>query len=70
MSLAILYGTEDCHLCDDAKVILQNHNIAFQFVDILSHPDLMQRYQFRIPVLVHNELEIDWPFGEKITNLF
>ena len=66
MAIAILYGTEYCHLCEEAQIMLKAKNIDFQNIDISDSQELMERYQFRIPVLQYNGVEVDWPFEGKI----
>ncbi len=52
----IIYGREDCHLCQDMMLALQNlqQQVSFDFkvVDIDSDPELVARYGEKIPVLV------------------
>ncbi|TNF34385.1 MAG: glutaredoxin family protein [Gammaproteobacteria bacterium] len=62
----ILYGTLGCHLCEDAKALLDASPIAGQFreEDIALDDALMERYGIRIPVLrcVASDEELGWPF--------
>jgi glutaredoxin len=51
MSRLTLYGRPGCHLCDDARVVLQRVGEPFDEVDIESDDDLLRRYLERIPVL-------------------
>nr|WP_295626055.1 glutaredoxin family protein [uncultured Nitrosomonas sp.] len=52
----IIYGREDCHLCQDMMLALQRlqQQVSFDFkvVDIDSDPELAKRYGERIPVLM------------------
>ncbi len=52
----IIYGREDCHLCQEMMLALQRlqQQISFDFkvVDIDSDPELAKRYGERIPVLM------------------
>ena len=52
----IIYGREDCHLCQDMMLALQNlqQQVSFDFkvVDIDSDPQLVARYGEKIPVLI------------------
>jgi glutaredoxin len=50
MSL-VLYGRPGCHLCDDARRVLQRIGHPFEEVDIESDDALMRRYLERIPVV-------------------
>lgn len=47
----VLYGREDCHLCDDARTVLERIGHPFEEVDIESDDDLLRRYLERIPVV-------------------
>jgi glutaredoxin len=46
-----LYGRPECHLCDDARVILERIGEPFEEVDIDSDDELLKRYVERIPVV-------------------
>lgn len=52
----VVYGREECHLCQ--SMILALHNLQkqvsfdFQVIDIDSNPELIALYEERIPVLV------------------
>ena len=52
----VLYGREDCHLCQEMIASLQalQAEIEFEFevIDIDSDPELVSQYNERIPVLV------------------
>lgn len=52
----IVYGREDCHLCQDMIVALKNLqgqvSFEFQVVDIDSDPELIALYGEKIPVLM------------------
>lgn len=60
----ILYGTEFCHLCDEAKAILRKTGIEAEYIDIAEDDDLLEKYGMRIPVLRSKDTgaEIGWPF--------
>lgn len=62
--MLILYGTEGCHLCHDAQLLLLQTGVAWQDVDIIDHDDLLERYGTRIPVLCHHDRELNWPFQQ------
>jgi glutaredoxin len=51
VSRLTLYGRPGCHLCDDARAVLQRVGEPFDEVDIESDDDLLRRYLERIPVL-------------------
>jgi hypothetical protein len=58
----IVYGRAYCHLCDDmiaAVVALQPvHGFTLEVVDVDADPALEARYDERVPVLVHDGVEI------------
>ena len=47
----VLYGRPGCHLCDDARAVLERMGLTFEEVDIESDDALLQRYLERIPVV-------------------
>jgi hypothetical protein len=63
-----LYGTSGCHLCDEAMLQIKPFVTAqickVESVDIVSDPELYQRYEFMIPVLYDPkaDAELAWPF--------
>lgn len=59
-----LYGTESCHLCDDAQAILARAGLQWCSLDIAEDDALLERYGTRIPVLMRNDngKELSWPF--------
>ena len=46
-----LYGRPDCHLCDDARAVLERVGEPFAEVDIEGDDALFKRYLERIPVV-------------------
>ena len=50
MSL-VLYGRPGCHLCDDARAVLERIGHPFEEVDIEADDELLVRYLERIPVI-------------------
>ena len=65
MTHLILYGTTDCHLCEEAQgVIYQALGVRLDVIEIADDADLLARYSLRIPVLRHTatDAELDWPF--------
>lgn len=66
--MLILYSTSNCHLCDEARTILnqflQTHDYTFQIVEIADDDALIHQYGFRIPVIQCQITgkEIGWPF--------
>jgi len=66
-AILILYGTEGCHLCEDAQAVLADIGLAWQGIDIAEDDALLARYDIRIPVLARqdNGAELNWPFGRE-----
>jgi glutaredoxin len=52
MQRLVLYGRPGCHLCDDARAVLERVGEPFSEVDIESDDGLFKRYLERIPVVV------------------
>ena len=47
----VLYGRAGCHLCDDARAVLERVGEPFAEVDIETHDALLAAYLERIPVV-------------------
>jgi glutaredoxin len=64
MTDLILFGTEGCHLCEDAEALLLQAGLSFETRDIIDDEQAQQRYAVRIPVLLNSETgkELGWPF--------
>ena len=73
MHSVILYTTLGCHLCEQAKALVDplitERGWQLQEVDIADDDHLMARYGVRIPVLAipntdieDTDVELDWPF--------
>jgi len=64
----LLYGTQDCHLCEVAEAIivkaLEGLALHIEVIDIATDSDLINRYGESIPVLASasNPRELMWPF--------
>jgi glutaredoxin len=58
VSSLVLYGRPGCHLCDDARVVLQRIGHPFDEVDIESDDELLARYLERIPVIALEGTEL------------
>ena len=52
-----LYGRPGCHLCDDARAVLERSGHTFEEVDIEADDDLFKRYLERIPVVTVDGVE-------------
>jgi len=72
MPVLILYGTSNCHLCEQAEATLNGMGIAAEHIDIAEDDGLLVRYSTRIPVLrrADNDLELVWPFDAKAVKRF
>lgn len=67
----VLFGTEGCHLCEEAEHLLFQAGMLFAKCDIIDDEALQQRYALRIPVLRHaNGQELDWPFDTERLQAF
>jgi glutaredoxin len=47
----VLYGRPACHLCDDARAVLERIGHPFEEIDIEADDELLARYLERIPVV-------------------
>jgi glutaredoxin len=54
----VLYGRPGCHLCDDARIVLERIGHPFAEVDIERDDRLLGRYLERIPVVVLDGQEL------------
>jgi len=72
MPVLILYGTSNCHLCEQAEATLRGMELAVDHVDIAEDDSLLLRYGTRIPVLrrADNDLELGWPFDTAAVRRF
>jgi len=48
----ILYTRVGCHLCDDAHELLVRYGLTPRLIDIDHDPELRQRYNVCVPVVV------------------
>jgi glutaredoxin len=53
-----LYGRPGCHLCDDARAVLDGIGEPFNEINIETDDELLKRYLERIPVLTLDGLEL------------
>ena len=61
--MLILYGTEGCHLCEQAQVLLRQLGLLWRDVDISENDGLLERYGEKIPLLRRQDgRELGWPF--------
>ena len=51
----IVYSRPGCHLCEEAKAVIQNAGISDRFtleeINIESDPGLLKKYKYDIPVI-------------------
>ena len=70
----ILYGTANCHLCEDAigLIKLSEFGIDLAVIDIAENEALYARYALSIPVLKcqKTEHELNWPFNLAMLKVF
>ena len=65
----LVYSRPGCHLCEEAIDVLRRlerrYPMVIQEVDIRSDPELLRRYDIRIPVVViDGRIEIEAPIRE------
>jgi glutaredoxin len=78
MMKLVLYGTDGCHLCEEAEQLLNGvlatSSLSFEVeqTDITLADELMALYGIRIPVLkkVDSGEELGWPFDKASLNHF
>lgn len=57
MRRVVLYTRAGCHLCDDARDLLVRHGLRPESVDIDADPQLRERYDCCVPVVVIDGVE-------------
>jgi hypothetical protein len=65
-----LYSTDACHLCEQAKGLIDEALRAYgdgrcEVVDISEDDALFERYGWHIPVLRIDDTELFWPFDAR-----
>ena len=66
MTRITLYGRPGCHLCDDARAVLDRVGEPYDVVDIESDDTLLSRFLERIPVVaVDGEERFDFFVDEE-----
>jgi glutaredoxin len=62
MALVTLYGKPGCHLCDDARAVVEQvrsrRSFELQEVDVSLDPTMNREYGERIPVLALDGVEL------------
>ena len=68
----LLFGTEGCHLCEEAEQLLAQVGLTFEKQDIMADKQFLRRYGVRIPVVLHRPsgLELGWPFSLEMAREF
>ena len=61
-----LYGTACCHLCVEAKEVIQDAGVMASHIDIADDDGLLEKYAMHIPVLRRTDsgAELGWPFDQ------
>lgn len=54
MPEVILYTRPGCHLCEDARAVLEAYGLEPRLVNIDTDPALQERYRLTIPVVLIN----------------
>jgi glutaredoxin len=62
----VLYGRPGCHLCDEARAVLERIGHPFEEVDIESDDELLARYLERIPVVALDGIELGDFFVDEV----
>ncbi|MEP0202636.1 MAG: glutaredoxin family protein [Halioglobus sp.] len=74
--MLVLYGTEACHLCDQAEALLvaslsTRSDSPYRKVDISTDDALFERYGWIIPVIARPDgKELNWPFDSVVLDEF
>ncbi|MBD9358561.1 glutaredoxin family protein [Methylomonas albis] len=60
----ILFGTEGCHLCEEAEAVLVAAGLDFTSRDIMDSEQWLCDYGLLVPVLWHanSRRQLNWPF--------
>jgi glutaredoxin len=57
----VIYSRPGCHLCDEAKLAIEaaqcRDEYTLEEINIESDPDLLERYEYDIPVITINGVE-------------
>ncbi|WP_028239288.1 glutaredoxin family protein [Stutzerimonas azotifigens] len=70
-----LFGTEGCHLCEQAESLLMPlvlRGLSVELIDIAESERQVEHYGLRIPVLRRTDsgAELDWPFTPERLRVF
>lgn len=72
MHALLLLGTEGCHLCEEAEMLLHQAKQIYTNIDIIHDESLQQQYGLLIPVVLHSASQktLNWPFDLQQLNDF
>ena len=64
----LLFGTQGCHLCEQAQTLLSHLAIPVEKIDIANEIQWQTEFAVLIPVLYHSPSQryINWPFDSKV----
>jgi hypothetical protein len=67
-----LFGTEGCHLCEEASLLIAEAGIDFKSAEIMDNQEWLDKYSLSIPVLRHigSGQELAWPFDTQRLQAF
>lgn len=64
-----LYGSDGCHLCEEALTLCENAGIAeaVEHIDIVENEEYFEQFKFSIPVLerLEDSKKLFWPFTDE-----
>ncbi|MGR9051678.1 MAG: glutaredoxin family protein [Gammaproteobacteria bacterium] len=74
----VLFGTEGCHLCEQAEALIDEYRsasaveLSVEIKDITEDEQAYRDYALRIPVLFHQETQqtLAWPFDRSTLREF
>ena len=66
MTDLLLFGTDGCHLCEQAQALLTELGIAYEYRDIIDNELWLKQFGLLIPVLWHQptQRQLNWPFSD------
>ena len=67
MTALLLYSRPGCHLCDDARAIIERVGAPFREIDITTDDALHAAYLERIPVVVLDGVDLFEYFVDEAT---
>lgn len=74
MAKWILYHTQGCHLCEQAKQLIDpllSADSSLALIDIMTDDKLIEEYQVSIPVLKNEQGQrLYWPFTAQHVQAF